>query len=233
MGLRPRAICNAAIVAAVSLTLGGCSRHTTAPQALVSHWPTPDHPVNAIVALQWAWNHKDPDLYSTLFTADYTFKFAELDSAGHAFRDKPWIREDELAFAEHLFVGGSSEPPADRITVEITNPLRDFDDHRSGKNPVWHREMRVEVNLFIIVGGNQMEIRGPGLFYLVRGDSAAVPQDLAVRGWRPDSTRWWIERWEDETLAPGAPRAVQRRTRPADTQPTHMISIGAIKGLYR
>ena len=57
--------------------------------------------------------------------------------------------------------------------------------------------------------GNTVEVTGNALFFLTRGDSAAIPQDLIARGLKPaagDTTssqalRWWIDRWEDETLA--------------------------------
>ena len=46
-----------------------------------------------------------------------------------------------------------------------------------------------------------VEITGSLLFFLTRGDSAAIPQQLIDRGLKPDSTRWWLDRMEDETLA--------------------------------
>jgi hypothetical protein len=59
------------------------------------------------------------------------------------------------------------------------------------------------VNLKVDIDeGNALEVTGFALFYVVRGDSAAIPPELYSRGFRPDSLRWWIERWEDETLAP-------------------------------
>ena len=60
---------------------------------------------------------------------------------------------------------------------------------------------------------------------MVRGDSAAIPAEL---GFGPDSTRWYIERWEDETLSSGS------RTLPvAAPQPARNTTWGMILTLYR
>ena len=42
-------------------------------------------------------------------------------------------------------------------------------------------------------------VNGNTTFYLVRGDSAQIPPDLKARGFVPDATRWYIERYEDKT----------------------------------
>jgi len=60
-------------------------------------------------------------------------------------------------------------------------------------------------------------------FFMVRGDSALIPADLAARGFRPDSTRWYIERWEDDTFQEVGARAM----------PTSTATWGTIKVLYR
>jgi hypothetical protein len=192
----------------------------------------------------WCWRNKAIAEYREVFTDDYVFQFAERDTAGNAFRDRPWIREDELASATNLFVGGgSTEPPADRITLEFTNQLKDYDDHRAGKDSVYHREIRAEVNLLIYAGGSQIEVRGPGLFYMVRGDSAAIPEELRHQGFGPDSNRWYIERWEDETLSEGGatPLATLRKlglaAGPNDIPPTPFpppqSTWGAVKRYWR
>ena len=74
------------------------------------------------------------------------------------------------------------------------------------------------------ISGNR--IAGAASFYLVRGDSAQIPPDLQARGLRPDRSRWWIERWEDETLrVPGRPGMA--------TMPGRSITFGELKMLYR
>jgi len=57
-------------------------------------------------------------------------------------------------------------------------------------------------------------------FHLVRGDSALLPQELLDRGARRDSTRWYVERWDDETVGPAA------------TLPARNLTWGRLKLLY-
>jgi hypothetical protein len=64
--------------------------------------------------------------------------------------------------------------------------------------------------------------------YFVRGDSACIPQELRDRGYEPDSTRWWIEHWEEFVVASGAPSA-PRVARPPPLRP---VTLGALKALY-
>ena len=42
-------------------------------------------------------------------------------------------------------------------------------------------------------------------------DSAAIPAELVSRGFKPDSLRWWIDRWEDETIGSGGMPAAAAR----------------------
>jgi hypothetical protein len=51
-------------------------------------------------------------------------------------------------------------------------------------------------------------VTGSALFYVVRGDSALIPSEFGTR-FRGDSTRWWIERWEDETAGASSPASAQ------------------------
>ena len=57
------------------------------------------------------------------------------------------------------------------------------------------------------------------LFYLVRGDSAQILPGFGA----PDSTRWWIQQMDDETIPPSGLRALPAPTR----------TYGALKHLYR
>ena len=43
----------------------------------------------------------------------------------------------------------------------------------------------------------EQSISGYVNFFLVRGDSAGVPADVSAPH---DSTRWYVERWEDDTF---------------------------------
>jgi hypothetical protein len=226
-----RALRVSSILLLISLGSGCATHKPNAPIAVV--YPTTDTPVHVLEALQWAYRHRDLEFYETLFTEDFVFVFAEQDSAGNAFRDRPWTREDEIAYARNLFVGGSSsEPPADKISLDFTNTLIALPDHRPGKDPMWHQEIMAESHLLVDRGGSAFEVRGPGLFYFVRGDSAAIPADLVARGYGPDPNRWWIERWEDQTGS-GVAVGFNRRPVPLEANPSHVTTWGSVKALYR
>jgi hypothetical protein len=68
----------------------------------------------------------------------------------------------------------------------------------------------------------------------VRGDSARIPQVLRDRGYGPDSTRWWIDRWEDAP-PPGGRAGLAARTDaagPFQAMPSRLFTIAEIKQLY-
>ena len=167
--------------------------------------PEPTSPANMVRLFAWCWVNRDPARYAEIFTDDYRFIFAPNDSAGNAFRDQPWLREDEMTMAQHLFVGGTDRPPASSITVAIDNNLAVLSDPRPGMTYAVHRSINVPVDVKVTITDasgtpDVQPISGHALFYLVRGDSAVIPAELVKQGFKPDSTRWWIERWDDETL---------------------------------
>ena len=222
----------ALLLLAAAAAVPGCTKRTTAPAVPPPQGPAPDSPKSTLLALKWALEHLDFATARSLFTDDFVFVFAETDSAGNTFRETPWGRDDEMASHLHMFVGGSAtEPPVDRITLEFTNTLIAFPSIVPGDHPDLHKTIRAEVHLRIVRGESVLEVRGPGLFYFVRGDSAAIPQDLIDEGFGPDSTRWWIERWEDETVSSGA--ATAARVPRAATMPAQSSTWGAVKAMYR
>jgi hypothetical protein len=180
--------------------------------------PSPTTPAEAIRLFAWCWVNRGVEEYKELFTDDYVFQSASLDSAGNGGRDIITRRQEEIETAENIFIGSAERPPASKITLNFDRNLVPFPDTRPGKNSTWHKTIRTSVDLKVEVGdGSVLEVTGYALFYLTRGDSAAIPAELKARGFKPDSLRWWIDRWEDETLAsegaavrparPGANRA--------------------------
>jgi hypothetical protein len=169
--------------------------------------PVPNSAVNVIRLFEWCWKNRGIKEYEEIFSDDYRFQFAQGDSAGNAYRDAPYTREDELRSAAGLFVGTVDHPEASEILLDFDKSLTDLSDGRPGKDPLWHRSIRTKVNLKVTIdrgnGPEVNEVNGYALFYVVRGDSAVIPPELVARGFKPDSLRWWIERWEDETLPPG------------------------------
>ncbi len=207
--------------------------------------PVPNSPANAVKLIEWCFNNRDPDVYREVFTDDYVFVFGLADTAGNAYRDRPYRREDELASATNLFVGGGGSPPASRISLTFNRTLIALGDSRPGSNPRWHKTILTDVNLSVQIseGDNQssLEVTGKARYYVVRGDSARIPDELVQRGFRPDSTRWWVERWEDETLPSGSivfdPGTVRVRAgnspSAAESDVVIRMSMGEFKDRYR
>lgn len=188
-----------ALLAAAVLCLAGCSseHRVTGPLPLPGPPFTPNSPSNAILVFDWGWDHRDLDALRNVLAGDLLFVFAPGDSAGNAFPDQRINREEMLEILHHLFVGGGPVPPATSIHLVLDNgpPLP---DSRPGKDPKWHKEFETSVYLTIMVGSStEYRVTGNARFFVVRGDSAAIPADLAVG---PDSTRWYIQQWNDETL---------------------------------
>ena len=168
--------------------------------------PVPNSPQNLIRLFEWCWNNRDITTYKEIFTADFRFVFALGDSAGNQFRDDPVTREMELNIARNLFVGGGNAPPATSIVLNLDPTLNPQPDSRPGKDPKWHKEIVTTVDLTIKTEGEQeYRIMGNARFFVVRGDSALIPTEL---GFPPDSNRWYIDQWNDETLTGSGGAAV-------------------------
>ncbi len=189
-------------VALLLLGLGGCFNpfdpRIAPTTGIYIPPPTPNSPQNVIRLFEWCWRNRDITVYKEIFTDDFRFIFALGDSAGNLFRDEPVNREMELNIARNLFVGGGSAPPASSIFLNLDPTLRALPDSRPGKDPRWHNEIVTSVDLTIKTEvGAEYRIVGNARFFVVRGDSALIPQEL---GFQPDSARWYIEQWYDETL---------------------------------
>jgi hypothetical protein len=203
---RARTALRALPFALLLLAIGGCfnpfSPRIAPTLGVYIPPPEPNSPQGVVRLFEWCWNNRDITLYKEIFTADYVFVFALGDSAGNLFRDDPVTRETELDMARNLFVGGGNEPPANSIVLHLDPTLRPTNDSRPGKDPRWHKEIVTGVDLSIKTDQQDFRITGYARFFVVRGDSALIPEDL---GFAPDSMRWYIEQWNDETLAgPGA-----------------------------
>ena len=221
---------------ALLVTLSGCFnpfRPDVLNQRVTTTAPTPNSPQNAVKLFEWCWVNRGVDEYRELFTDDYVFISAEKDSAGNQNRDIQARRDDEVQTAENMFIGSADKAPAEQITLLFDQNLVPFPDSRPGKNAKWHKQIRTSVNLKVrIDSGNTVEVTGNALFFLTRGDSAAIPQELINRGFKPDSLRWWIDRWEDETLA-GAALVADRSAQVRAAQGQYVeMSMAELRHLY-
>lgn len=196
-------------------TFGCSTKHTVAPVAS-SPAPPPNTPANVVKRIEWDWQHRDTH-YMSLLTDDFRFVFAEGDSGSGQWNYTPWDRVVESSAIYAMFDAGSLPPRLVSFSFDLDPTFDTMPDPRPGKDPKWHKAIRSHVNVVADLDlGSGLErrvITGGSLFFLVRGDSAMIPPDLVLEGVRPDSTVWWLERWEDETLVgPLRPAPIQAFT---------------------
>jgi len=208
--------------------LAGCGHGTrsTAP-AVGGASVVADSPANAVRVLESAMNTRDVDAIAGLLTGDFQFVTASTDSVGSTAPSVPWTRDTFLATLQGLLVGTADRPPAEQVSLTFDQNLVPFPDTRPGRNPKWHEQVRTSVNFKVRVdSGSTIEVTGGALFFLTRGDSAQIPQDLVVRGLRSDSTRWWMDHFEDETLSGAG------LSSPRSTNPSKNMTLGQVLSLW-
>jgi hypothetical protein len=217
----PSQVRRVAAALVVGLGLFGCSDKSGTPFSPILPGPSPDSPSGVLRLFEWCYDHRNYPRYTELFTADFRFLFSALDTAGQGYRDVPWTRDDELISVAALF------RTATDIRLTLDQNFNVVADPRPGKDPKWHKTIRSQVVLNVRTNdGSGVDVTGFANFFVVRGDSALIPDDLVARGFVPDSTRWYIERWEDQTALSGG----LRTTNPQATRP---VTWGALKVHYR
>ena len=155
---------------------------------------------------QWCWVNRSINEYEELFTDDFRFVFTDVEAVGNA----PILRFEEVQIARRIFVDGSAtEPRAKRIELTFVNePLVPIVDTR-GKPDPWYKLVQTRVTLRVEIGDEPpITISGDVNFFVVRGDSALIPQELKDRVFGPDNRRWYIQRWEDKTGGGGTAASV-------------------------
>ena len=235
-----------ALAVILLLAMIGCASKVTQPvfrKPVPSAGLKPDSPANVLRLLEWSYNNRAIDVYRDLFTADFEFHFSPVDSAGAEYRGTPWTREDEMIYARQLFLGGGPEPPADSISLTLDRNFLVFPDPRTASfdpTGIRHRTIRTQVLLTIVTVDRVVDISGAAIFYFVRGDSALIPEEMLQRGIGPDSTRWYIQRWDDETVqagpSPGLRTTDVRLARSGSILASRASSHrtwGSLKALYR
>jgi hypothetical protein len=193
-------------VALLVLAIAGCfnpfNPRVGQKRGVSEPMPLPDSPRSLLLLFKWCWEHENIDPYRELFTEDFRFGFAATDTAGNRFLDRGWTREDEIEGTRHLFEGIEEKglPRANRITLDFDRDLIAFPDSRPGKTDPWHKEIFTQVNiLYETTSSTDRAIRSVR-FFVVRGDSAAIPQELRDLGFGADPNRWYIERYEEQDL---------------------------------
>lgn len=207
-------------------SLGSCARCTrpVAPAPGGGGPPVASSSAQAVRRLQWAVAHGDLDAIAGLLAADFTFAGAGVDSAGHPARvgrDREWV----LVALRSMLQGvpGKYEPA--KVGMTIDPNLIAYPDTRPGRDPGVRKQIRTSLDMRVDDPGMASRIRLTGnlLFFATRGDSASIPADQTTRGAAPDSSTWWIDGWEDETLAGPLPFA---------THPAAQWSLSALLEYY-
>ena len=213
----------AAALAAVAAGTWSCATKTVAPTP-ADTTPTANSPANAVKVFEWAMNHKSSETIRGLLTDDFMLIGTATDSAGNPSRGPlhgPGWFLDALA---------AMDSASTMVTCLMdANPVS-LVDSRPGKAPKFHKQVRSSFDLRVrTAGGDGFGVTGNLLFFVTRGDSAAIPAELKSRGVRPDSSRWWFDRLEDETLAMAALPAA---TLPAATEPSRNWTFAALLELF-
>ncbi len=193
--------------ALLALALSGCSTSSSVAPG-VNPPPSANSPEKLVRRIEWDWNQRSDD-YVRLLTADFLYVPADGDSAGNAGRI--WNREAESFVAQRMFARSGVWPQMNSLAFQLERgALVELPDPRPGKHPRWHKivSSNAEVSANLTLDGSTPQVyllTGHFTFYCVRGDSAQIPLDLQWEGVTPDSTRWWIERWEDGTVSTTEP----------------------------
>jgi hypothetical protein len=213
------------LAAAFALALVSCAKKHSSDHLVAPWFPSVGEPTDAVLSLAMYIRTRNVTAYTAQLTDNYAFVFAADDSAGNGFPNRCMDRADETAAMQHLLVGGGDLPPASEIAFAIEDPLVAQVDPRPGMDPKWHRLIHTNVNLrltYRINGDSTVtSIVGSAHFYVVRGDSAALP----AGGAPADSAVWYISRWEDETAsASGAPGL--------HADGAYILTLGGLKARY-
>lgn len=213
----------------------GCGRSTqgTAPAADVA--PAANSPAGAVERFDWALTRQDVDMVAGLVADDLRWLSAGTDSAGSPSMQPPHDRAWLLAALGSLLHGvpGRHAPSTVTLAPDPSLPsMETFPDSRPGKEPRVHQEVRIGLEVSVRDGdtGETFDVTGGWVFFAARGDSAAIPPELAARGVKPDSTAWWFDRFEDEAIV-SSPLAF-RSPRPAAADPARRVSFTSILELY-
>jgi hypothetical protein len=140
-----------------------------------------------------------PDLLEGLFSADFELFTGGLDSAGNPMR-VGIPRDTVLAAFRAVLEGVPGKSAPATATLVLDRHLLETPDTRPGREPRVHRSLRSACDFRVEdpTTHGAYHVAGFLLCFARRADSAALPSGSTTAA---DTTRWWITRIEDETLA--------------------------------
>ncbi len=150
-------------------------------------------PESALESLERCWDRRSAECYGELLTEDFRLV---CDPSGSETRTRYEELEAAVAFLRtHR-----------RVRLRFDRNLTALPDERPGKDAGWHRVVITRIALRAWSPAGNPRVLSAARFYLVRGDSAHIPEELRASGIGPDPQRWWIERCELDSALP-SPRA--------------------------
>ena len=138
------------VLLVLAVVVAGCFnpfRPELLTQRVTTVAPSPTTPQNAVKLFEWCWVNRGVEEYKELFTDDYVFRSAELDSAGNGTREVLTRRNDEIGTAQNMFVGSAERPPAAKINLSFDRNLVPNADTRADHDGEWFRTVRTSVDL--------------------------------------------------------------------------------------
>lgn len=177
---------------------------TVQPLGTIPGTSAPDPATDVLRRFAATYRARSVDDYVELLTEDYLFRSPS--SAGTPRSCSPLDVTSELLFASAFFGAGSGGVPGATLARVIFDgdAVAVPDPNHLGADPAgrWHRAITTGMVLHArFTDHSALDTRSVARFALIRGDSALIPEELRLRGFGPDSTRWWIRRWDDVTLA--------------------------------
>jgi hypothetical protein len=146
-------------------------------------------PENVISNMSALYINLDPVEYDSTLAPGYVFRFAPADiTVG---MPDSLIRNQEMEFAENLFVNGAGEsnPKATRIQL-VLQTTSSGPDNRIGHSG-WMKYV-VNTNLTVsFTNANPITVTGPAWLYF--------------RQEPENSGRWWLAEWADQPVASATP----------------------------
>ena len=209
-----------ATLATFTLVVAGCSRTTepVAPPPEVA--PEPNTPQNVLRRLEWAVDRRDIEAIRELVTADFVSYSQGVDSAGNPTSEIVQRREDLVVWFQQLLVGTPEHPPAAEVSLRFDGNLLPQRDPRPGYVDSLFKTIRTSLEMSVVwQDGTLEETTGHALFFVARGDTVLVPEDLVRRGLKSDRSRWWMTRWDDQTIASEMPMAAGAPSAPEPVGP--------------
>ncbi len=224
----------AACLLLLALASAGCGDDSAGCGCTYPPLPaTVETPQAAMARFETTYESQNLTGYSKLFTSDFRFHFsAAADPTLVSQYGNTWDSAFETNAAGHLFDGFTSErsdynPGADLIALTLAAVRYESDPEHadSTRHYVVADSAQIALAITLASGAGEYDVAGTHSFWLVRGDAARLGAGQA-----PDSTRWFIRRWDDLT----APLTVRtgRPTKPARVLPAQNTTWGRVKAQY-